>query len=748
MPLFPGKLVLILLACGPRMASGGAGDAEVSPAREAMGPEAAHRRMLDLLADIRTESQAGNPFLQERNIVRLEQRRAGLLDDASGVRLWRLDRRLGAEYLRVGRTEDSIAAYERAVARHSAMAGKLERGELAAAFFDLGVAHLRRGEDQNCCLRSNQDSCILPIRGGGLHADTSGSEQAIDWFMRTLELADPSRPLGLEARWLLNIAHMTLGTYPDGVPERWLIDPRVFDSDEGFPRFVDVAPRVGLGSSGLAGGAIAEDFDGDGRLDVMVSSSDTGGQLRLYGNDGSGRFVERTAEANLIGIFGGLNLAHADYDGDGDADVLVLRGGWWREHGRHPVSLLQNDGRGRFADVTLDVGLGEQSYPTLSADFADYDNDGDLDLYVAHEWEPQNPGPSRLFRNDGGRFTDVARAAGVGNERYAKGAAWGDFDGDRFPDLYVSNMAGANRLYRNQGDGTFVDVALSAGVEKPFSSFACWFFDHDNDGALDVWVAGYGGPQHPPSVADVAASYLGLPHLGERMRLYRGDGRGGFRDVAQELGLDRYTLPMGANFGDLDNDGFLDMYLATGYPQYEGLIPNVMYRNRRGQGFADVTTAGGFGHLQKGHGVAFADFDEDGDQDVLVRVGGAYPGDGYRCSLFENPGFDAHWIKVRLVGTTSNRFGLGARIRADVVEEGVRRSIFRTVDTGGSFGCNPMRQELGLGSATRVETLEVYWPTSDTRQVFHDVPSDRTVEIREDADELVTSVATPFRFAR
>ncbi len=753
-PALLGALTLAgLLAQGSRGPRPVVEESEASGAEATASSTAApapgHARMLALLEALRLESLEKNPFLRTKILGELEERLAELPEEAADLRRWRLNVRLGGEHLRVGLTEDSIAAYERAAAQYDALRGQLERPEAAEAFFELGVAYMRLGEDQNCCLKSNADSCILPIRGGGLHMDRKGSESAITWFTRTLEATPPEAPLHLKARWLLNVAHMTLGDYPDAVPARWRIDPAAFASDEDFPRFVVVAPAVGLGQSDLAGGVIAEDFDGDGLLDVVVSSSDTGGQIRFYRNDGAGRFVERTGAANLTGVYGGLNLADGDYDGDGDVDVLVLRGAWWREHGRHPLSLLENDGRGVFTDVTFDVGLGENLLPTQTGAFADYDNDGDLDLYVGREFDRTTPGPCELYRNDGeAGFTEVGSAAGVANRQFAKGVVWGDFDNDRYPDLYVSNMSATNRLYRNRGDGTFIDVAAAAGVGAPFCSFSCWFFDYDNDGALDVWVTGYGGPQHPPSVADVAASYLGLPHPGEMMRLYRGDGRGGFQNVAPELGLDLYTLPMGANFGDLDNDGFLDFYLATGYPQYDGLIPNVMYRNRRGQGFADVSTAGGFGHLQKGHGVTFADLDEDGDQDVLVRVGGAYPGDGYRCTLFENPGFGAHWLKLRLVGTTSNRYGVGARIRADVVEDGARRSIYRTVGTGGSFGCNPLRQELGLGAATRIEALEVYWPTSDTRQVFRDVAADRTVEVQEGRDELVTLPSKPFRFAR
>jgi hypothetical protein len=188
---------------------------------------------------------------------------------------------------------------------------------------------------------------------------------------------------------------------------------------------------------------------------------------------------------------------------------------------------------------------------------------------------------------------------------------------------------------------------------------------------------------------------------------------------------------MGANFGDLDNDGYLDFYLGTGQTPYEEVMPNVMYRNRRGMGFADVTTTGGFGHLQKGHGVAFADLDHDGDQDVFEQMGGAQPGDGYRNVLYENPGFGNHWITIKAVGTRSNRSAIGARIRAEVVENGERRSIYRHVNSGGSFGANPLRQTIGLGKADRIGVLEVFWPTTGVTQTFRDVPVDRAIQIVE-----------------
>ncbi len=335
----------------------------------------------------------------------------------------------------------------------------------------------------------------------------------------------------------------------------------------------------------------------------------------------------------------------------------------------------------------------------------------------------------------------MAAGAGVLNHGYAKAVVWGDYDGDRLPDLYVSNHGGRNRLYRNNGNGTFTNMARRLRVERPLASFPAWFWDVDNDGVLDLYVSAY-----MARTEHLAASALGLPLDIELARIYRGTGEGGFEEVAERYGLVRPNAAMGANFGDLDNDGYLDFYVGTGYPPYHSLMPNVMFRNRDGRGFADVTYAGGFGHLQKGHGVFFADLDHDGDQDVFEQMGGAYPGDRFGNALYRNPGLGNHWLAIRLVGVRSNRSAIGARIRADIVDAGTRRSVYRHVNSGGSFGANPLRQTLGLGRATRIEKLEVFWPTTGLTQTFTDLPVDQFIRIAEDepAYETVALEAAPF----
>ncbi len=212
------------------------------------------------------------------------------------------------------------------------------------------------------------------------------------------------------------------------------------------------------------------------------------------------------------------------------------------------------------------------------------------------------------------------------------------------------------RLYHNEGDGKFKDVAPELGVTGPDFSFACWFWDFDNDGRLDLYVNDYRA-----RVAEVLASAMGVKLQGSsRPRLYRNVGADLFRDVSEEVGLDRAMAPMGANFGDIDNDGYLDVYLGTGDMSYEGLDVNLLFKNVNGYKFADVTMSSFTGHLQKGHGVSFADWDGDGDLDLFVELGGATPGDRGFNALFENHLEGRNWLKLKLTGTKTNRAALGA----------------------------------------------------------------------------------------
>ncbi len=580
----------------------------------------------------------------------------------------------------------------------------------------LGVAHMRRGELENCVHNHNAETCIFPLSRAARHKLAEGSTKAIEYFKKHLA----QKPDNLEARWLLNLAYMTLGKYPQSVPLPFLIPPSAFASKDRIGRFVDVAASLGVDPVGGAGGAIMDDFDNDGLLDIVISSVSACDSLRYFRQSGDGKFSDWTERAKLSDQLGGINCVQTDYNNDGRLDIFVMRGGW-----EFPMrnSLLRNNGDRTFTDVTQASGLASGEHRTHSAAWADYDNDGWLDVFVGHEETP-----SQLFRNRGdGTFEDVTLKAGVGRAAFTKGAAWGDYDNDGFADLYVSNYGEENFFYRNRGDGTFEEIGERLRVEKPVMSFPTWFFDYDNDGWLDLFVASF-----VPSVAEVARGFLGLPPQAETMKLYRNDQKGGFQDVTNEVGLNRVVPTMGANFGDLDNDGFLDLYLGTGAPSFATLMPNFAFRNQAGKRFADVTAVTGAGHLQKGHGVAFGDIDNDGDEDLYVNIGGFVPGDYYNKVLFANPSQGNNRISIKLTGAKSNRAAIGAKIKLTLTGANGRKSLrYREVTSGGSFGASSLRQEIGLGRARRIDALEIWWPASGSRQVFRDLKVNQFIEIEE-----------------
>ena len=584
------------------------------------------------------------------------------------------------------------------------------------------LASLRSGEQQNCLTNHNAQSCIYPLRGGGLHKDRRGAEHAAALWTG---LMSDGRGTLID-KWLLNIAWATLGGPPKDTPPDWIISESILKSDADIGRFQDVAAGTGMNSVTHSGGSVADDFDGDGYFDLIVSSSGPRDQLRYFHNNGDGTFSDQTHAAGLDGEMGGLNVIHADYNNDGWPDILVLRGGWWGKFGNYPCSLLRNNGpdaQGQitFTDVTEEAGL-LSPHPTQTAAFADYDNDGNLDLMLGHESSTDDPFPSQLFHNNGdGTFTDVAPKLGLANLGYVKGVAWGDFNNDGRPDLYISRKGKPKLLFRNDG-GKFTDVTALAGVAEPVQSFATWFFDYDNDGWPDILVAGY----YIDTLDDIPAFHLGFPNKAEVPRLYHNNGDGTFKDVTKEVGLDRVILSMGAGFGDLDNDGWLDCYFGTGTPDYEALLPNRMFRNNRGLHFQDVTTSGGFGQLQKGHAISFADFNRDGNEDVFEVLGGAVPGDTYPSVLLANPGHDNHWLGLKLTGVKSNRSAIGARVKVLLAN----RSIYRTVNSGSSFGDTPFEQHIGLGPATTVKQLEVRWPSGLT-QTFTGLTADHRYQLRE-----------------
>jgi len=583
--------------------------------------------------------------------------------------------------------------------------------------FYQGVTALRRGENDNCIMCRGESSCILPISPAAVHTNPTGSRLAITHFTEYLE----RYPKDLQVQYLLNIAHMTLGEYPDKVDPRYRLNlDHFFNSEFNIGKFRDVGHLVGVNRFNQAGGAIMDDFDNDGLLDLVVSSFDATQPTSYYRNKGDSTFEERSKEAGVTDQLGGLVCYQTDYDNDGRLDVYIARGAWLDRPVR--PTLLRNNGSGGFTDVTKEAGLLDP-FNSNAAAWADYDNDGWVDLFVGCEKQHH-----RLYHNKGnGTFDEVAAKAGVGGEpkSFCKGCNWIDFDNDGYPDLFQNNLHAKGMLYRNNRDGTFTDVSSSMGIEGPYGGFSCWAWDYDNDGWLDVFATSY-----DRTIADVVKGMMGQPHSSCSNRLFRNLNGQGFENVTKPAGLDYVFSTMGSNYGDFDNDGYLDMYLSTGEPNLDGLVPNRMFKNVDGERFAEITASAGTGNLQKGHGVACGDWDRDGDVDLFAQMGGAINGDKYHNILFQNPGQGNHWLTVKLVGKKTNRAALGVRIK--VVTAGEKPlTVQRHVSSGSSFGGNPLEQTIGLAKAERVALLEIHWPTSGTTQVFRDIAADQAIEITE-----------------
>jgi hypothetical protein len=607
----------------------------------------------------------------------------------------------------------------------------LEEPFLYSIIFFQGVAALRLGENENCLECRGESACIFPIAPAAFHTKKEGSRLAVRHFTEYLD----QFPDDQGVRWLLNLAHMTLGEHPNGVPDQYRMNFDRFGAEADIGRFRDVGHLVGVNRLNQAGGVALDDFDNDGLLDVALSTFDPTQAMAFYRNKGDGTFEDRTESAGLASQYGGLNLVQTDYNNDGFLDLYVSRGAWHRQPMR--PSLLKNNGNGTFTDVTGEAGLMDP-VNSISAGWADYDNDGWLDLFVCNE-----TGPNRLYRNNGnGTFEEVAARAGVrGDNKHCKGVAWIDYDRDGYPDLFLNHISGPAKLFHNNRDGTFRDVTESMGISGPRAGFSCWAFDYDNDGWPDIFATCY-----DRTLEDVVQGVQGQPPTNGRgvTRLYRNLEGQRFRDVSQEAGVDRVFATMGSNFGDFDNDGYLDFFLGTGDPSLSSLYPNRMFKNLGGKRFVDITGTSRTGHLQKGHGVACGDWDRDGNVDLFIELGGAIPGDRFRNALFQNPGQGNHWLTVKLVGKKTNRAAIGARVKVVTADENPL-TVHRHVSSGSSFGGNPLQQQIGLGKAGSVATLEVFWPTSGTTQVFRDVKADQAIEVTELATDYRKLDWTPVR---
>lgn len=540
-------------------------------------------------------------------------------------------------------------------------------------------------------------------------------------------------------------------------------------SEDPGVTFVNVGQEAGLNVKTIFGGEHKNkyllettgcgvafyDYDNDGWLDIfLVNGSRLEGfaagqepSSHLFKNNRDGTFTDVTAKAGLIHSGWGQGVCIGDYDNDGFEDLFVTY------YGKNV--LYHNNGDGTFTDVSEKAGVGgKKTRWGTGCAFVDYDRDGRLDLFVANYIDmdlatapvPEsgpclyksvmvacgppglNGGKNILYHNNGdGTFTDVSEMSGItqANGTYGLGVLTGDFDNDGWPDIYVANDSTPSALYQNKKNGKFEDIAIEAGCAlsadgKPQAGMGVSAADYDLDGNLDILKTNFAGDT--PS-------------------LYRNRGGANFEDTTFTAGLGMYTqyLGWGCGFFDFDNDGWPDILIGNGhvYPEVEQLRTEagyaqrkLLYRNLRNGRFEDISmkVGPGISTPSASRGCAFGDFDNDGDIDVVVNTVNDVP-QLLRCDSMLNN----NWIKVRTIGTKSNRSGIGARLKCvtHVAGETKPHEQIDEVRSGGSYiSQNDLRIHFGLGNAEKVDLLEIRWPSGQVDAV-KDLKANQLVYVRE-----------------
>ncbi len=525
-----------------------------------------------------------------------------------------------------------------------------------------------------------------------------------------------ANPKNERVRGLLWLAAQALGGYPESVPAEYRMEAKTGYAPPDV-EYENIAPRIGVCKTNSGRGSVVFDYNNDGYLDIAITGPHSG--CSLYRNNGDGTFTDVSVESGMDACVNGFAIVAGDYDNDGFQDLFVTRLGFY--HGR--ASLYHNNGDGTFTDVTEEAGLNTWG-PTFTAHWVDYDCDGYLDLFVSYNIAEvfDRHSSNRLFHNNGdGTFTDVTAKAGLYTSFATIGSSWGDYNNDGYPDLFLSSFMGRPMLFRNNGDGTFTDVSLKAGFTDHLFGFVCAFCDYDNDGWMDI--AQFVWSDHEDYVHTLR--YGKGPADAYPMRIYHNNRDGTFTVKDREIGLDGCWGTMSANLGDINNDGHLDIVLGNGSPRMERIEPSTLLQSD-GKQFHNVTFSAGLPFGGKGHGVNFADLFGDGRLSVIIADGGAYPGDLNSTSIYYPKKRPGNYLNVRLAGTRSNPDAIGARVT--LITRDARQ--VREITAGTGFGSLPYEQHFGLGKHRKIDALEIRWP-SGLQQRIENPPINDTIRVIE-----------------
>jgi hypothetical protein len=477
--------------------------------------------------------------------------------------------------------------------------------------------------------------------------------------------------------------------------------------------FTDATVSAGLNTDGYTfGDPIWGDFNGDGNLDLFVDNHYNRGSY-FYQNNGTGTFTDILDTSGLRHAGDRHGSAWVDFNNDGELDLSITKGAKGGQIlGTKQDELYQNLGGGQFTNVAVAAGVTDTWGKGRGVAWGDYNNDGYPDLLLGNLKTDLF-----LLKNNGdGTFSDVTVAAGLGSLQFTE-CVFADYNNDGFPDIFCtvseSNNSSNDMLLKNNGDGTFSDVTSQAGILPLNNGRAICFGDYDNDGDLDLFIS-RGGDEFPV-----------------KQTLYRNNGDGTFTDVTDQAGVGVVVNNRAAAWGDYDNDGYLDLYIVNSGSDPEGKGANYLFRSNRNGTFTDVASSAGVQDLvvNRGRGCAWGDYDNDGFLDLFVTNGESNT--QYELGpqvLYHNKGNGNKWLKIKLVGTTSNRQGLGVKITAQIG----RRTQYREANgASGHFlsqGAGPVH--FGLGKATVVDQLTVKWP-SGVSQVLTGVSANQEITVTE-----------------